>query len=322
MVLPLISICIPLYKAQSYLRDTLNSLAIQSYSDFEVILVNDGDKSDYEAILQEFKHLNIQYHYQENEGAGAARNKAFFLSKGDYIKFMDADDLISADTLLAQIKLAFKNPGHIISGTWGRFFDDDLNTFEPEIESIYKDCDGRNWIIESWVQGPNMTQPGIFLIPRQLILTNGLWKEELSKGPCDDLEFFTRMILSSAGIKFCDNSTLYYRSGHFYNLSGLKSKESFEWYLETVSSATSYLLKPLAEDKKAKEAAAVQFTILAFKAFPYHPTISRTAFLYAEQLGGCNYHFPAGGFTKLLNTFIGWKNTIRLKRLLGYTKFN
>jgi glycosyltransferase involved in cell wall biosynthesis len=321
MDLPLISICIPLFKGV-FLEDTLKSLAQQSYKNVEIVMVNDGDKEDYKPILNKFKYLNIQYYYQENEGAGAARNKAFLLSKGDYIKFMDADDLISADTLLAQVKLAHQNPGHIISGTWGRFFNNDLNTFEAKIESIYKDCDGMDWIIESWMYGPNMTQPGIFLIPRRLILTNGLWKEELSKGPCDDMEFYTRMILNAKGVKFCSKAILYYRSGNINNLSSKNDLEGFQYYLKTIKISVRHLLVQSKDEPKAKLAAANQFQLLAYKVYPFSKDIYELVKEEVIKLGGANYVFPAGGITRQLNNLWGWKNTIRLKKCLGIKKFN
>lgn len=321
MKYPLVSVCIPVYHS-AFLRETLESINHQDYKNIEVLLVNDGDDWDYTPILSSFNNLKIKYIHQPNQGAGAARNTAFKESNGKYIKFLDADDLLNEHHLMEQVQLAEENPEAIISGKWGRFYHNDLNSFKLEFEDIYKNCDGINWVIESWLKGPSMTQPGMFLIPKGLIEKHGLWKEELSKGPCDDLEFFTRMILNADGMVFCEPAILYYRSGHSNNLSGLKSKISFEWYFKTMRLASTQLLEKTDQSLLAKKAAATQYSILAYKAYPYHSVISKLAFEMVEQLGGSNYPFPAGGITKVLNSFVGWRNTIKLKKILGFKKFN
>ncbi|RKD12416.1 hypothetical protein BCY91_12255 [Pelobium manganitolerans] len=315
----LLSICIPLYKS-IFLKDTLQSIAEQSCDQLEVIIVNDGDNWDYGGVISAFPDLNISYLRQKNAGAGAARNLAFKNAKGKYIKFLDADDLLGSGHLQAQLLQAAHFPHAMISGRWGRFFDNSPATFVLENESIYKNCKGVDWIVESWQSGPNMTQPGIFLIPRQLIAENGLWHEELSRGPCDDLEFFTRLMVNSE-IVFCGQAILMYRSGNDASLSGNKSKESFLYYFKTLKMAVAHLLK-FREDTQAKKACATQFKILGFKAYPYDREISENAFKEAKMLGGSDYRFPAGGFTKILNNFIGWKNTIWIKGLVGFRKFN
>ncbi|TZF86207.1 glycosyltransferase family 2 protein (plasmid) [Pedobacter sp. BS3] len=318
----MISICIPVYKAQSYLKDTLYCLSRQTYKELELILVNDGDGLDYTAIIESFPQLPIQYIIQKNAGAGAARNTAFKYSRGKYIKFLDADDLLSPDCIEQQLKLAEANPGKIVSGKWGRFYNNDITTFRLSPESVWKNCDGKTWIIESWSQGPNMTQPGIFLIPRDLINKQGLWQEELSQGPCDDMEFYTRLILYSEGIAFCPQAILYYRSGQANSLSGLKSTVSFEWYLETVKRSVGYLLEKYPADKASRQAAAIQYQIVGYKAYPYNRAVSREALNEAKKLGGSGYSYPAGGMTQFLNNIFGWRNIIRLKQLIGYPKIN
>ena len=317
----MISICIPLYKS-SFLKETLTSLNHQDFKNIEVILVNDGDGRDYSEIIAGFPSLNLKYLIQKNEGAGAARNKAFRHSTGQYIKFLDADDVLSVNHLSEQLKLALKYPAAIVSGKWGRFYNNDLHTFRLEEESIYKNCEGKEWITESWLQGPNMTQPGIFLIPRKLIEEHGLWQPELSKGPCDDMEFFTRMILNSNGIVFCKGAILYYRSGNENNLSGLKSIESFEWFLETIKRSSEHLLLKSLNHLEAKKAAATQFKLLGYKAYPYHKDVSRKAMEEAKRLADSSYPYPAGGVTQILNQLFGWRMVIELKKILGYKKIN
>ncbi len=284
-------------------------------------MVDDESTDGTNSIIENLNITNLVLIKQKNTGAGAARNLAFKHANGSFIKFLDADDLINPEAIAAQVKLALENPDHLISGKWGRFYENNLNTFKLNIEEVWKDMDPQQWMIQSWKKGANMTQPGIFLIPRVLIEKAGVWYEELSKGPCDDMEFFTRIMLAAKGIKFCKDSILYYRSGINGSLSGLKQKESFKWFYKTIDLSTTHLLtKNKSQD--ALQAAAVQFKLLMYKAFPYNKQVSKQAEEKAKLLGNAKIKSQSGGFTKILEQFIGWKLTLQFKMLLGIKKLN
>lgn len=103
------SVIIPVYNVGKYLRDALNCLVNQTYSNFEAICVNDGSTDNSLEILKEYSNKDKRFVVitQENQGQGIARNKAIDIANGDYILFLDPDDLIETDTLevlLQQIK--------------------------------------------------------------------------------------------------------------------------------------------------------------------------------------------------------------------------
>ena len=89
-----ITIIIPLYNAEKYLSSTFDCLKKQSFTDFEVLLVNDGSIDNTERICQDAVQSDsrFRYVYQSNQGVSAARNQGLALSKGEFITFMDADD--------------------------------------------------------------------------------------------------------------------------------------------------------------------------------------------------------------------------------------
>jgi len=94
--MPAISVIVPVYKAESYLNDCVESLLAQSFMDFEVILVNDGSPDNCgklcDAYAAEFDCISVMH--QENQGQAAARNHALSKAKGSWICFVDSDDLI------------------------------------------------------------------------------------------------------------------------------------------------------------------------------------------------------------------------------------
>lgn len=91
----LISVLIPVYNEEKYIEDTLKSVLNQDYRNIEVIVVNDGSKDESGRIIETFDDRRIRYYYQENKGIGYTRNRLLTLAKGEYILFVDSDDILS-----------------------------------------------------------------------------------------------------------------------------------------------------------------------------------------------------------------------------------
>ena len=98
--MPLISVIVPVYKVESYLRRCVDSILTQTFTDFELILVDDGSPDNCGAICDEYAAQDSRIHviHQENGGAAKARNIGLDLAQGQYIMFVDADDYLEADT--------------------------------------------------------------------------------------------------------------------------------------------------------------------------------------------------------------------------------
>ena len=96
---PLVSIIVPVYKVEKYLRRCLNSIVDQTYLKTEVLLVDDGSPDHCGEICDEYsaKYTNITVIHQENQGQAAARNHAAIKATGDYIAFIDSDDYVESD---------------------------------------------------------------------------------------------------------------------------------------------------------------------------------------------------------------------------------
>lgn len=94
-----VSIIIPVYNAETYLEQCLNSLLNQTYNDIEIILVNDGSTDDSNEICKKYvqKDSRVKLYFQENSGVSFARNTGISKSIGDYILFVDSDDWVDKD---------------------------------------------------------------------------------------------------------------------------------------------------------------------------------------------------------------------------------
>ena len=93
-----ISICIPTYNRRKYLKETIESVLAQTYKDYEIVIVDDGSTDGTEQVLKEAGYP-VRYYWQQNSGDAAARNKLVELAQGQYIAFLDSDDLLIPDAI-------------------------------------------------------------------------------------------------------------------------------------------------------------------------------------------------------------------------------
>ena len=122
----MVSVVIPFYKNYGWLCEAIDSVIAQTYKNYEIIIVNDGSEEDVSSL--QIKYPIINYYYQENNGAGSARNLGIDVSKGKYIAFLDSDDLWLPTKLEKQVSYMEDNPqiqwSHCSYQTFG--FGDDI----------------------------------------------------------------------------------------------------------------------------------------------------------------------------------------------------
>ena len=116
----IVTIITPLYNAEKYISDTINSVLSQNYTNFEMIIVNDCSTDNSEQIILSFSDPRIKYFkFDKNQGVATARNYTLDSAKGRYITFLDADDLLEPNYLEEQVKF-IKDHGPIISSGYRR----------------------------------------------------------------------------------------------------------------------------------------------------------------------------------------------------------
>jgi len=107
---PLVSVVMPVYNAQEFLAEAIESILEQTYENFELIIVNDGSTDKSEMIINSYKNSRIILVSRENKGVSASRNEAMALAKGKYIAMQDADDLSDKNRLHKQVNFLEDNP--------------------------------------------------------------------------------------------------------------------------------------------------------------------------------------------------------------------
>jgi teichuronic acid biosynthesis glycosyltransferase TuaG len=109
VVQPLVSIVIPAYNAGEFIEETIDSMLQQTYQNFEIIVIDDGSTDESAQKVQQIQDKRIGYFYKKNEGVSIARNYGYGLTKGKYVVFFDADDLMDVDFLEVRVRCLEEN---------------------------------------------------------------------------------------------------------------------------------------------------------------------------------------------------------------------
>lgn len=140
--MPKVSVIIPAYNSMTFLPETIESVFAQTFTDFEIIVVNDGSSDSIEQWATKISDTRFKLVSQENQGCSAARNKGIELSNGELIAFLDADDLWEETKLEKQVKCLDENPEAGLVYTWVSL----INTkSEPLGKVIDNNLDGSVW---------------------------------------------------------------------------------------------------------------------------------------------------------------------------------
>lgn len=130
--MPLISVIVPVYKVEAYLPACVDSILAQTFRDFELILVDDGSPDACGEMCDQYarQDVRIRVIHQENGGLSAARNAGMDIAQGEYITFVDGDDVISEDCLQSLCEVAAKTKADIVVGSPLEFATEDGEPWE------------------------------------------------------------------------------------------------------------------------------------------------------------------------------------------------
>jgi glycosyltransferase involved in cell wall biosynthesis len=124
---PLISVLLPVYNAENYIRASIESILNQTYSNFELIILNDGSTDGSEAIIKEFKDKRIHYVFHQNRGLAKTLNVGIKLSNGSIFARQDADDISLPNRFEEQIHFLNEHPTVMLLGTGAQIIDEKGN---------------------------------------------------------------------------------------------------------------------------------------------------------------------------------------------------
>jgi glycosyltransferase involved in cell wall biosynthesis len=281
---PLVSILIPAYNAEQWIADTVQSALAQTWPKKEIIIIDDGSRDQTLAIARQCASSDVCVVMQENQGAAATRNKAFELCQGDYIQWLDADDLLSPDKVARQVAAAqeCQDKRRLLSSGWGYFmYRSDKAKFVPT--ALWSDVTPMEWLLRKWEQNLHM-QTATWLVSRELTEAAGPWDTRLLGD--DDGEYFCRALLASSGVRFVPDAKVYYRITASSRLSYIgQSDRKLEAHLLSRQLQIGYL-RSLQDDERVRAACLKYLQTSFFNFYPERVALVRQIQQLAAMLGG------------------------------------
>ena len=245
----MISIIVPIYNAEKYLLECLTSIKKQSYDKFEAILVDDGSTDNSAKICKSFVKDDSRFIYtrKKNEGVSKARNYGINISKGEYITFVDSDDIIASDYLLDMVEMISNKVSLVCSGV--AFFKNS-NDLPKHDETIHN---------ETITFEPNNRYRALYFTSSSGYICSKLYISRIIKEHnirfdeqiymCEDLLFNVKYLKKCNGeAVYCNNKNYYYRQYNSYS----KDLSNTKWF--TIFKALNVIFKDVDEfDYKSKK---------------------------------------------------------------------
>lgn len=303
------SICMPAFNAANYIGDTISCLLSQTYYNIEIIVVDDHSTDSTINIIKAFNDSRLRFFTNPKKFAASARNFAYKNSKGEYIIFFDADDLVEKEFIEKQVRKLCEDENSVVISNWGRFYNNDLATYVEAPHTIKKDLTYEEWILTYWLEVRHTTPPGRIAISRQLVEKTPLWDETLTLN--DDFQFFNELFFHCNMIRH-NNANFYYRSG----INGLSTRIGEKFYQSSLKALKRGIELAKKKYPNKHHLELCYANMLKNLEYEVYPITNLTKLVKIEQraLPKATFKFPAGGITRIIILVIGWKMTKRIKR--------
>ncbi|MBP1570376.1 MAG: glycosyltransferase [Oscillospiraceae bacterium] len=207
--MPTVSVIIPVYNAEKYLSQCVESVVNQTFKDIEIILVNDGSKDTSGTLCDKWsaKDNRIKVIHKQNSGPAATRNMGTKAATGSWILYLDSDDWYENDTLIdTLLSFADKKDSDIVCFNYRRYFENS-RTYSDVLCHAESEDVSPSYLVDNKIF---TSSPCLKLIKHSIITENDIYFEEgvLS----EDIEFNAKFLLATDKISFCEECVYVYRA--------------------------------------------------------------------------------------------------------------
>jgi glycosyltransferase involved in cell wall biosynthesis len=306
---PLVSILIAAYNAERTIADAVKSAIGQTWPRKEIIVVDDGSTDRTAEVVRQFKDVILVS--TKNQGMSAAINHGFPLCQGDYIQYLDADDLLVPDKIERQLAALRESDSRriLLSSPWAPFY---YRTRPARFvrNSLCQDLSPVEWLLRKMRENIHM-QNATWLVSRELAETAGAWDTRFHFD--QDGEYFCRVLLASEGTRFVPGTGIYYRmsgsnSVHFIGNSD-KKKDSL---LLSMKLQIQYL-RSLEDSERVRKACLEYIDVWYPNFYPERPDLMQETQELALSLGGRPSPPKLSWKYAWMQRLFGWTLTKRIR---------
>jgi glycosyltransferase involved in cell wall biosynthesis len=316
---PLVSILIPAYNAKQWIAESLQSAIAQTWQRKEIIVVDDGSSDGTAEMARRFASREVVVVSTANQGAAAARNHALCLSQGDYIQWLDADDLLAPDKIERQLTAMGEAESKrlLLSSSWA-FFNYRTSRARFVATSLWEDLAPVEWLLRKMVENLHM-QTATWLTSRELTEAAGPWDARLQND--DDGEYFCRVLLASNRTRFVPEARVFYRRTPSLNRVSYigNSDDKKDSMLVSMKLHVQYL-RSLEESERVRKACLTYLQNWYESFYPERPDLVAELQGLAAQLHGHLEEPRLRWKYAWMKPIFGWKIAKRAQRVLPQMK--
>jgi len=282
---PLVSILIPAYNAEQWIGYTLESAIAQSWPRREIIVANDGSTDRTAEVVHRFASKGVRVVTTRNEGLSGAVNNAYRHCQGDYLQYLDSDDLLAPNKIEQQLAALRPSDSRrvLLSSPMAYFYYRSRNA-QFIHNSLCQSLSPVEWLLRKMGENVHL-QNATWLVSRELAEAAGpWWDKDLHYD--QDGEYFTRVLVASEGTRFVPNTGIYYRIVGTNRVSHIgNSDKKKEGLLRSMKLHVSYL-RSLEDSDRVRRACLVYMQNWCQYFYPERPDLFAAVQALAAQVDG------------------------------------
>lgn len=199
---PKVSIIIPCYNQEHVIEETLKSVFLQSYENWECIIIDDGSIDDSVTICNAWveKDKRFKYFFKNNGGLSSSRNYGIEKSTGDFFQFLDSDDLIEHNKIYEDVKALLTKPDYDVVYSFPKFFKSNNLFFDKYPDGFLMNRSFKKFEIMPFLIENNFTVVSSPLIKKEIVFKIGLFDQNLKSN--EDWDYWLRLAMTGAQILF------------------------------------------------------------------------------------------------------------------------
>ena len=301
----LVSVIIPCYNSEAWLGETLASVIGQTWKQLEIILVDDGSGDSTASIIRQFEALHpelVKTVFGPNQGAASARNAGLALAKGDYIQYLDADDLLLPDAIAARVEALERSGADVAYSDWQKLQEAEAGRFMKG-ECIMRTVEQIDPELEVALFTTFWSPPAALLYTRDIVAKIGVWKQHLA--PVEDARYMLDAALNGGRYIHVPQILALYRIFHGASHSRRSPLKFVSAIFSNAKEVEAHWKANGSLDDKRKQALASCYGYVARHLFKLSPSLFDEALshLYALRPGfELSWPKTAGVMKKIIGT--------------------
>jgi len=309
-----VSIIIPLYNSEKYIAETIENALSQTWQNKEIIVVDDGSTDNSLPIVKCYKNDILKVFTKPNGGVTSARNFGLAYATGEYIQYIDADDLMDVDKIEKQMIFIEKNQCGVLDFVYSKYLifkdNSDYHTTQYNTSMFGKSYDKpMEFFNDMWLENRYIL-PLTYLINKKLAEKAGPWNEQLINN--NDGEYLSRIIAASEKVWYVSDTQVYYRA----TPNSLSTQTSVKYICckyQSWTAIAAIMLKNNNSDR-TRQAISHQFNEFITDYFPANKPYLKPLEKFMKQN---KIPFETTGKSrthKFVIKLFGWRKTFLLKK--------